>query len=779
MRHIPLCRWLHFLAFVLLTILPLGAQSYRGRVLEAQTQLPVVGAKVLLFARDTTFLSGTTTDSLGYFGLDYQQGTQPAYLLSVRAVGYETLWSDLHAPHEYSLHLTPVSRQLDSVVIQAPQAVIQRRSDRLVINVKDAPDLARSSSVYTLMDRLPMIYVQGSDLHYLGHVGRTEVYIDGRIVQDLSELRSYRPEEVKKIEIVDAPSSRYGADVQSVVLIYTHRRQDEVALDATQYVELQRRLSSYTDASLAYAQGSLYCRLNLNYSRTALGTNSEDFIEAHYRGQLHQVSNRVPVQYTGDYVKGSLTLAKKLGEDTHVGVNLRMTWGNLRNEMPQAVLHYLRGGVRSFADTTHSVMVNKPLKIFVNAYVNHKWGATEMNITNDFLVGNTSNAFDYREHGSTKEAKSRGHQSFITNTLLLSLSSQFGDFSLGYGGEYAFTQNEDRNEEWYTGQQGQGSRPVSSLKRQHLLAGYADLSRVLGAWTLRAGLRYEYASPIYRMGGRRIRDIRDQHTLVPSLLVAWQAPHLPRLSLHYRRLVQRPSYGSLKDFRSYENRYVYQQGNSRLGNELSDAVTLSSSYRGVQLSLSYTHIQNSAMGIYYLTENIYGGANEFAVLKRLEDLRRSTQLSASLYWRGEYKAQTLSLQGNIQRRTYLYGGEYLTSQPYWQVEGSDYITLSEALGISLSLGYSSRTKTPFQWSSPQWSYSVGADYQIGNFSLDLTVSNLFLTPLLRSGRSFHGIHAWSVESQDRSGVSLTVSYQLRDLRPSYQNRHSGSEAQRL
>ena len=360
MRHIPLCRWLHFLAFVLLTILPLGAQSYRGRVLEAQTQLPVVGAKVLLFARDTTFLSGTTTDSLGYFGLDYQQGTQPAYLLSVRAVGYEPLWSDLHAPHEYSLYLTPVSRQLDSVVIQAPRAAIQRRSDRLIISVKDAPDLARSSSVYTLMDRLPMIYVQGSDLHYLGHVGRTEVYIDGRIVQDLSELRSYRPEEVKKIEIVDAPSSRYGADVQSVVLIYTHRRQDEVALDATQYVQLQRRLSSYTDASLAYAQGSLFCRLNLNYSRTALRTNSEDLIEAHYRGQLHRVSNRVPVQYTGDYVKGSLTLAKKLGEDTHVGVNLRMTWGNLRNEMPQAVLHYLRGGVRSFADTTHSMMVNNP-----------------------------------------------------------------------------------------------------------------------------------------------------------------------------------------------------------------------------------------------------------------------------------------------------------------------------------------------------------------------------------------------------------------------------------
>ena len=243
--------------------------------------------------------------------------------------------------------------------------------------------------------------------------------------------------------------------------------------------------------------------------------------------------------------------------------------------------------------------------------------------------------------------------------------------------------------------------------------------------------------------------------------------------------MQRPSYGSLKDFRLYENRYVYQQGNSRLGNELSDAVTLSSSYRGLQLSLSYTHIQNSAMGIYYLTENIYGGANEFAVLKRLENLRRSTQLSASIYWRGEYKAQTLSLQGNIQRRTYLYDGEWLASQPYWQVEGSDYITLSEALGISLSLGYSSRTRTPFQWSSPQWNYSVGADYQIGNFSLDLTVSNLFLTSLLRSGRSFHGIHAWSVESQDRSGVSLTVSYQLRDLRPSYQNRHSGSEAQRL
>ena len=314
MRHIPLCRWLHFLAFVLLPVLPLGAQSYRGRVLEAHTQLPVVGAKVLLFARDTTFLSGTTTDSLGYFGLDYhQQGTQPACLLSVRAVGYASLWSDLHAPHEYSLYLTPVSRQLDSVVVQAPQAAIQRRSDRLVISVKDAPDLARSSNVYTLMDRLPMIYVQGSDIHYLGHVGRTEVYIDGRIVQDLSELRSYRPEEVKKIEIVDAPSSRYGADVQSVVLIYTHRRQDEVALDATQYVQLQRRLSSYTDASLAYAQGSLFCRLNLSYSRTTLRTNFEDLTEAHYQGVLHQVSDQTPVHYTGDYVKGSLTLAKKLG----------------------------------------------------------------------------------------------------------------------------------------------------------------------------------------------------------------------------------------------------------------------------------------------------------------------------------------------------------------------------------------------------------------------------------------------------------------------------------
>ena len=69
--------------------------------------------------------------------------------------------------------------------------------------------------------------------------------------------------------------------------------------------------------------------------------------------------------------------------------------------------------------------------------------------------------------------------------------------------------------------------------------------------------------------------------------------------------------------------------------------------------------------------------------------------------------------------------------------------------------------------------------EVGNFTFDLSLQNLFLDNKHYRTRRMAGIFAQEIEAQDFSGVGLNVSYRLHSVKASYSNKKASSESHRF
>ena len=82
--------------------------------------------------------------------------------------------------------------------------------------------VAKLGSAADAIKQLPMIVSSKGGMDVLGH-GTPLVYINNRRVRNSSELNMLSAENIKDVEIITNPSSRYGSDVTSVILIRTRK----------------------------------------------------------------------------------------------------------------------------------------------------------------------------------------------------------------------------------------------------------------------------------------------------------------------------------------------------------------------------------------------------------------------------------------------------------------------------------------------------------------------------------------------------------------------------
>ena len=69
--------------------------------------------------------------------------------------------------------------------------------------------------------------------------------------------------------------------------------------------------------------------------------------------------------------------------------------------------------------------------------------------------------------------------------------------------------------------------------------------------------------------------------------------------------------------------------------------------------------------------------------------------------------------------------------------------------------------------------------EVGNFTFDLSLQNLFLDNKKYRTRRMAGIFAQEIEAQDFSGASLNVSYRIHSVKAAYRNKKTSSEGQRF
>ena len=747
---------------------------YSGRAISSEDKAPIPLANIVLLAQDSSFIAGGVTDELGRYSITTEQGKVPQWIRAT-CIGYEDLLRPISRyPREGAEIILEVqTNQLQDVTVRAKHKAFKLKDGTFVANVAAVPSLRNSGSIDNLLNRIPFVQGSGGSFSVLGTGGEATLYLDGQRVQDASILQHLRSQDIASVEVINTPGAQYKASMNSVIKIHTIKKQNMTSLSASQYALLQNRLSTYTSVNVAHSNARAYWNFNAGYSRTAMASGNSDYYSMpNGSGDLLETFSSSDMTYRGDIFMGGLGLNISPAKETNIGFVSNLKVSAVKFDVASEGLIHKESGIVRLNTPYTSQIDSRPYKSTSSLYYNGKIGTTSVNVTDEILLGSATKSSVYDEVGTSAHAQTKGADRYGMNSLMLSFQTPVKGVKLGYGAELALSFN--KNELQQT-EQGIVTDVVSSTVKngQTLLGTFVDVRAQWLGLSWYAGLRYEYEASSYTQNGTRVtRQKPSPHFLSPSFSLSYSGEDL-QATLSYRKSLHRPAYSSLNNFTLLENQYVYQQGSPFLLNETNDALQLLGTYKTLSFSASYNYIRNTATTALARHET-----KADVLLKRRINIPSYSTLSLGLNWSDSFGPYSPSIEVGFQKQLLKYSG--LTfDRPMLELSTSHYVELGKGWSVNADASYSSRSHSLFSEYSAKWSYSLMLSKEIGNFTFDLSLQNLFLDNKQYRTRRMAGIFAQEIEAQDFSGVGLNVSYRIHSVKAAYRNKKASSEGQRF
>ena len=168
---------------------------------------------VLLSLPDSTYIQGAMTDEMGRFQIITPNS---GALLKVSCIGYKTLY--LNAVEGLTIKMQEDALLLGEVVVksQLPKTRVKGEAMRTTV---EGTILEKAGTVADALARVPSLESKRDGAVTVLGRGEAEVYINGRKVQDVSELSRLRSDQIQHVDVIQNPGARYAASTKAVVRI--------------------------------------------------------------------------------------------------------------------------------------------------------------------------------------------------------------------------------------------------------------------------------------------------------------------------------------------------------------------------------------------------------------------------------------------------------------------------------------------------------------------------------------------------------------------------------
>ena len=216
----------------LLPVITFAQSIISGKIIDDRNS-PIPFCNVILIdPSDNNNYGGGTTDDEGYFQI--QTDNLGTYKVKIVNIGFKEFLSEKLNIRENGdqfnlgkIVLFEEAYALNDVSVSAKKLPFKREIDRTVINLEDEPN-TQGSSVLDILERTPGVILdrQNNSISMLGKDG-VNVMINGKmtymptsaLVQFLNGMSS---DNVKSIELITTPPSKYDAEGNSGSVSYTH-----------------------------------------------------------------------------------------------------------------------------------------------------------------------------------------------------------------------------------------------------------------------------------------------------------------------------------------------------------------------------------------------------------------------------------------------------------------------------------------------------------------------------------------------------------------------------
>ena len=590
---------------VLLAICQLSAQNLIGTVTDEKGQPMEFATVSLRLLPDSSIVAGCITDTKGQFCIERKDAGD---FIQISSIGYGTRNLPVSTfSTSQTIIMEIEAGLLNEIVVSKTRPKTKLLGDAVVTTIEGSI-LEHAGNSLEVLAKVPGMITKNGKLEVIGR-GTPIYYINGRKVNDDSELRNLMSEDIKSIDVVSNPGAEYGGEVRCVVRIRTVKRQG----DGFSYAltsQAQQRIYDNHDFDPSWSV------LDLNYR-----TGGWDIIGklVYYNQHSYQVSDKMSgntfIKMPDGSVKHNLMEGPFafIGHNSGISGDLGLNWQINENHSLGMKMNY--GGMLFgnqdivFED---NVYANDELIDIVHSASHTTTPSSHTFTGNIYYDGNINKLHvnfnaDFSDSGYKKETSvnesSQNDPAFIENLsdgyarmgagkLVLTYPVWKGQLKIGSEETYVTAQQEYNSTKTEI--------PSSKAKiEENNISGFAEYALPFKYVQLVAGIRYEHVDFEYTNECSPKDNINRVHNnWFPSFNASTKIGPVG-VNIGYTTKIKRPRYDQLSTEMQYNNRFLYQTGDPTLLNEIQNTLSLNANWRWLTLTGAYEVVDNAIYQLGY------------------------------------------------------------------------------------------------------------------------------------------------------------------------------------
>ena len=474
--------------------------------------------------------------------------------------------------------------ELDEVVIAQRRPLIKLRPGEVHYSVNADP-LAKNSSLYQILQRMPLVSQSNGSILIKGNIAPT-YFINGIPAPHLNgnpqeALKAMRADQIKEIQLITNPEAKYDGDFSGGIINIITKRDFEAHFTGSIGSTINTRNQYSGTGSIAFRLGNVTLQGNLTSG------NQKGYKE---RWELERTSHNNPLNYyfqqekEREYNRNSNTIASTL-----------LTWEPNLNNLIIFGYDYLKLDTRGVGTQMHSMYTqdnllnyqygiqeqSKTIYKSTDVYANyqHKWGKDGLllimyqykdlpKIEDNIYLANC--IINYQSYNQRFEQTTKN----IEHTLQEDITYSWADthtINGGIKGILRINNNDsqlqirkDEERDWI---QKKDDNDLFSHK-QYILGFYAEYQLKKDSWDIRMGLRDEWTKEHIAY---KLSPDKDFYTQFNNWLLTFRASYsfspTNSINLYYRSNISRPSIQHLNPRASIHDPSYFYIGNPNLKSE--------------------------------------------------------------------------------------------------------------------------------------------------------------------------------------------------------------------
>lgn len=756
----------------------LSAQRVSGKLIDENSQPLPYANVVLLSLPDSAFVSGTVSGEDGTFTLE---ATSQNQIVKISSIGYKTVYKPTVPANIGIVQLASDAQLLGEVVVKADLPKMQLKGDAIVTTVQGSI-LEKAGTGEDLLDKLPGVSADDGEVRVFG-AGAPEIYINGRKVRDNSELNQLSSDNIKSVEVVNNPGSRYDATVNAVIRIRTKKPQGEgFGFDNRFYTEYRYDWTVRDIFDFNYRKGGfdLSGMLSGNDRRSENNKRivQETFLDRTWK-QESQLNDRVHIQN----LSAMLSLNYQFNENHSWGMRYNFDRFpkhhdeiNMQTNVAQDNVPYEKSssiGWQNHVSSGHTL----------NTYYNGQVGDWHIDFNADGIWQDNRIPQEMLEEiipadGERKE-QTVTSESLDKNTLYAAkLVAEHplwkGNFS--FGGEYTYTNrlNNYRNVEGILDDD-------ESRIRENSFALFAEYGFRISRLQVRARVRYEHLASDYFEEDKRIDEqSRTYDNVFPSVSLSLPVGKV-QLQLSYTGSIYRPSYWMLRSNTTYINRYTYEGGNPFLRPSVINRLSFNASYKWLYFNTRYIHGRDAIVQLSQAYSEDDPTVSLFSYYNRYgsDKLYSSLTLAPTI---GIWSPQLTLMLLQQWYKVDVPGGLENFNNPMGSFSFRNHFSLPSGFGLDIDLGADTPGDNENSYVSEScWYANVGLYKSFFNerLSVRLQADDLFNSSAAKTVL-YSGNRVMMLKQEVRRSIALTLRYKFNAAKSKYKGTGAGdSQKSRL